>query len=93
MIVHGGKQNIHRQPSFMAGLANALVTVDYSSTARQQAGLQLKNCISGQHGLVREEEKQNWITVDENIRGHIKECALNTLGTEKSSPSTAAQVS
>eukprot|EP01147_Barroeca_monosierra_P010695 gene10695-2794_t len=80
------------KPSFMAGLANALVTVDYSSTARQQAGLQLKNCISGQHGLVREEEKQNWITVDENIRGHIKECALNTLGTEKSSPSTAAQV-
>ncbi|EGD72145.1 hypothetical protein PTSG_11556 [Salpingoeca rosetta] len=80
------------KPGLMGALANALVTVDYTTAARQQAGLQLKNCISGQHGLIREEERASWTQIDDSIRTHIKQCALNTLGTEKSHPSTAAQV-
>eukprot|EP00043_Microstomoeca_roanoka_P027243 m.13887 g.13887 ORF g.13887 m.13887 type:complete len:879 (+) comp7447_c0_seq1:172-2808(+) len=80
------------RPGLMGALANALVTVEYSSEARQQAGLQLKNCIAGQHGAIRQDERETWMAVDESIRNHIKQCALNTLGTERSHPSTAAQV-
>ena len=90
--VLAGRLYVNLQPGLMASLANVLASVECSTAARQQGGLQLKNCILGQHGIIRDEERHRWTQVSEKIRTHIKQCALNTLGTETSRPSTAAQV-
>eukprot|EP00056_Hartaetosiga_gracilis_P001488 m.45285 g.45285 ORF g.45285 m.45285 type:complete len:554 (+) comp10662_c0_seq1:302-1963(+) len=76
----------------MGALATVLSDTDMKPEVRTQAGLQLKNCVSGQHGHIRDEDRAKWGDVSEEIREQIKQSVLATLGTEPSSPSTAAQV-
>lgn len=76
----------------MAQLATALQNTENQAHIRQQAGIQLKNCLTGQHDTVRDEDRDNWVNVPEAARNHIKNAVVSTLGTEQSSASTAAQV-
>eukprot|EP00049_Salpingoeca_infusionum_P025366 m.18854 g.18854 ORF g.18854 m.18854 type:complete len:872 (+) comp7954_c0_seq1:697-3312(+) len=82
----------HDLSAYVAALATVLRDPSQDAGVRQQAGIQLKNSLTGQHGIVRETEQERWATVPEEVRNAVKEAALVTLGTEESSPSTAAQV-
>ena len=80
------------QAELLAALASELSNVERQHDLRQQAGLQLKNCLTGQHDNVRDEDVQNWMSMPEAAREHVKSQAIATLGTEQSATSTAAQV-
>jgi hypothetical protein len=80
------------QAELLAALASELRNVERQQSLRQQAGLQLKNSLTGQHDSVRDEDVSNWLALPEAARQHIKNEAVATLGTEQTAQSTAAQV-
>eukprot|EP00730_Choanoeca_flexa_P020436 TRINITY_DN9980_c0_g1_i1.p1 TRINITY_DN9980_c0_g1~~TRINITY_DN9980_c0_g1_i1.p1 ORF type:complete len:885 (+),score=271.75 TRINITY_DN9980_c0_g1_i1:59-2713(+) len=82
----------HNRAELLAALATELRNVERQSSLRQQAGLQLKNCLTGQHDSIRDEDIQAWLALPEEARSHVKNEAIATLGTEQPTQSTAAQV-
>lgn len=72
-------------------LSDVLVNVNNDVIARSAAGLQLKNALTAKDAEIRQEYQRRWLTLPENVRMHVKNNVISTLGTEAGRPSTAAQ--
>jgi importin subunit beta-1 len=79
-------------PQFMVVLADFLRNTAAPAESRQQAGLQLKNCLSSKDDHQHEVLQEQWRNIAVAHRQHIKQSALATLGTEGTAKSTTAQV-
>ncbi|XP_064598231.1 importin subunit beta-1-like [Liolophura sinensis] len=78
-------------PELCKQLADVLRHGGNSPVARMQAGLQLKNALYSKDPSIREQYQQRWLQFPVEIKEHIKTCVLETLGTETTRPSSAAQ--
>ncbi|CAF4090911.1 unnamed protein product [Rotaria magnacalcarata] len=72
-------------------LSDILITATNNPTARAQAALQLKNALYSREEAVKQVYQDRWLSIQENIRDHIKTNCFNALGTETTKPSQAAQ--
>uniref|UniRef100_A0A915I8F4 Importin N-terminal domain-containing protein n=1 Tax=Romanomermis culicivorax TaxID=13658 RepID=A0A915I8F4_ROMCU len=76
---------------FLKHLTEILAQTGQKPTVRQAAGLQLKNVLVTKDEKLKEQLVQRWMTVSEPLRFEIKNSVLQTLGTESTRPSIAAQ--
>ncbi|CAF4488104.1 unnamed protein product, partial [Rotaria socialis] len=72
-------------------LSDILITATNNPTARAQAALQLKNALYSREEALKQVYQDRWLSIQENIRDHIKTNCFNALGTETTKPSQAAQ--
>lgn len=79
-------------PGFMVALADFMRNGAAPQESRQQAGLQLKNCLYSKDVRQQMHLQDCWRNIRAEQRMHIKNAALETLGTESTTKSTAAQV-
>lgn len=82
---------VQNLPELLKELSNILKHGGNSPVARMQAGLQLKNTLYSKDAAIKTEYQQRWLRFPEDVRTHIKQNVLATLGTETVRPSTAAQ--
>lgn len=78
-------------PEFLKALSDVLVGANNSSVARTAAGLQLKNHLKSKDDVVNLQHQQRWLLFPEHIRQYIKKNIVDSLGTEATRPSSAAQ--
>ncbi|KAJ7351917.1 Importin subunit beta-1 [Desmophyllum pertusum] len=78
-------------PQFIVALVNVLADGGKSQVARMAAGLQLKNQLTSKDATVRLQYQQRWMTLDDNVKTHVKTMTIKTLGTEKARPAIAPQ--
>ncbi|XP_019637100.1 PREDICTED: importin subunit beta-1-like isoform X3 [Branchiostoma belcheri] len=78
-------------PQFILALSKVLADPGNSQVARMAAGLQLKNQLTSKDPTMQVQYQQRWLSMDMNIRAEIKNNVLQTLGTETTRPSSAAQ--
>lgn len=78
-------------PGFLKALSDVLVNVNNDQIARTAAGLQLKNALTSKDADIRTQYQLRWLSLPEDVRNHVKANVINTLGTESSRPSSAAQ--
>ncbi|XP_035661965.1 importin subunit beta-1-like isoform X2 [Branchiostoma floridae] len=78
-------------PEFIVTLSKVLADPANSQVARMAAGLQLKNQLTSKDPALQVQHQQRWLSMDMNIRAEIKNNVLQTLGTETTRPSSAAQ--
>jgi len=79
-------------PEFLKSLSEVLKVGTNSKVARMQAGLQLKNQLTSKDPTVKLNFQQRWTLLPEDVRRVVKINSLESLGTESSRPSIAAQV-
>ena len=60
------------QSGFMVALAGELANPGQSAEGRQQAGLQLKQCLKSKDADVSAQYEANWLALDEGTRSTIK---------------------
>ncbi|XP_065834901.1 importin subunit beta-like [Oscarella lobularis] len=77
--------------AFLNSLADALASVERSDVVRMAAGLQFKNYITAKDPALKLQYQQRWLSIDAEVRSQIKAKVLGSLGTERRSPSSAAQ--
>ncbi len=77
---------------FMAMLATELGNAANQPVMRQQAGLQLKNCLASREDGVTEQHEALWLNADPAARAHIKAAVMSALGTEAEGFLSAPQV-
>ncbi|XP_044165026.1 importin subunit beta-1-like [Acropora muricata] len=78
-------------PQFIVALVNELADGGKSQVARMAAGLQLKNALTSKDPTIRMQHQQRWLTLDEQVKQHVKQMVIQTLGTEKARPAIAPQ--
>ncbi|XP_015775244.1 PREDICTED: importin subunit beta-1-like [Acropora digitifera] len=78
-------------PQFLVDLANELADGGNSQVARMAAGLQLKNALTSKDQTVRMQHQQRWLALDEQVKRHVKQMVIQTLGTEAARPAIAPQ--
>ncbi|XP_015763603.1 PREDICTED: importin subunit beta-1-like isoform X1 [Acropora digitifera] len=78
-------------PQFIVALVNELADGGKSQVARMAAGLQLKNALASKDPTIRMQHQQRWLTLDEQVKQHVKQMVIQTLGTEKARPAIAPQ--
>ncbi|KFD58653.1 hypothetical protein M513_00346, partial [Trichuris suis] len=79
------------QISFTSGLSGILANPGEDPYIRQAAGLQLKNVLVSKDAQLKQQCIKRWLSIPENVRTDIKTNVLNTIGTETTRPSIAAQ--
>ncbi|XP_041374480.1 LOW QUALITY PROTEIN: importin subunit beta-1-like [Gigantopelta aegis] len=72
-------------------LSDILKHANNSHVARMQAGLQLKNALHSRDVAIKTTYQNRWLQFPEDVRAYIKQNVLDSLGTETSRPSSAAQ--
>lgn len=87
-LEQAAQQNL---PELLKQLSDVLKHGGNSPVARMQAALQLKNSLYSKDPTIRTTYQQRWMQFAEDIRVHIKNNVLETLGTETTRPSSAAQ--
>ncbi|KAK7111932.1 hypothetical protein V1264_011476 [Littorina saxatilis] len=87
-LEQAAQQNL---PELLKSLSDILKHGGNSPVSRMQAGLQLKNAIYSKDVSVRAVHQQRWLQFPEEIRTHVKQNVLESLGTETLRPSSAAQ--
>ncbi|XP_013386092.1 importin subunit beta-1 [Lingula anatina] len=78
-------------PELLRQLSDILKHGGNSPVARMQAGLQLKNALYSKDAAVKLEYQTRWLAFPEEVRTYVKKNILETLGTEQTRPSSAAQ--
>ncbi|XP_022788287.1 importin subunit beta-1-like [Stylophora pistillata] len=78
-------------PQFLVALVTELADATKSQVARMAAGLQLKNQLTSKDAAVRLQYQQRWLSLDEAVKSHVKNMAVQTLGTEVARPAIAPQ--
>ncbi|XP_015763607.1 PREDICTED: importin subunit beta-1-like isoform X1 [Acropora digitifera] len=78
-------------PQFIVALVNELADGGKSQVARMAAGLQLKNALTSKDPTIRMQHQQRWLTLDEQVKQHVKQRVIQTLGTETARPAIAPQ--
>ncbi|NP_001191603.1 importin beta 1 [Aplysia californica] len=78
-------------PELLKQLSDILKHGGNSPVARMQAGLQLKNTLYSKDQTIKAQYQQRWLSFPEDVRNHVKQNVLATLGTETVRPSSAAQ--
>lgn len=78
-------------PQFLVALVTELADATKSQIARMAAGLQLKNQLTSKDATVRLQYQQRWLSLDEGVKTHVKNMAVQTLGTEIARPAIAPQ--
>ncbi|XP_068752252.1 importin subunit beta-1-like [Montipora capricornis] len=78
-------------PQFLVALVNELADGGKSQVARMAAGLQLKNYLTSKDPTIRMQYQQRWLTLDDQVKLHVKQMVIQTLGTEKARPAIAPQ--
>ncbi|KAG4072406.1 hypothetical protein HA402_004338 [Bradysia odoriphaga] len=76
---------------FLKALSDILVNTNNSSVARTAAGLQLKNQLTSKDDVIGKQYQQRWLSFPTDTREYIKNNILESLGTESTRPSSAAQ--
>jgi len=87
-LEQAAQQNL---PELLKQLSDVLKHGGNSPVARMQAALQLKNHLYSKDAAIRVTYQQRWSTFPEEVRLHVKKNVLETLGTETTRPSSAAQ--
>lgn len=87
-LEHAAQQNL---PELLKQLSDILKHGGNTPVSRMQAGLQLKNAIYSKDLSVRSLHQQRWLQFPDDVRTHIKQNVLDSLGTETLRPSSAAQ--
>jgi importin subunit beta-1 len=77
-------------PEFVKQLATILANPQNVAFARQVAGLQLNDVLILNEGGRKILDQQRWDSLPEDIKNHVKQFIIQTLGTE-SRPSSATQ--
>ncbi|KPI93743.1 hypothetical protein RR46_12908 [Papilio xuthus] len=77
--------------TFIKMLSDVLAQGGNSQVARMAAGLQLKNHLTSKDPVLKQQYHQRWLVLPEDIRLYIKKNILTAIGTENSTPSSAAQ--
>ncbi|CAF0735123.1 unnamed protein product [Adineta steineri] len=85
-LAKAAEQNL---PELLKQLSDILNTATNNPTARTQAALQLKNALYSRDDIKACQER--WLRIPDDVRAHVKNNCFNTLGTETSKPSQAAQ--
>ncbi|XP_067019513.1 importin subunit beta-1-like [Acropora muricata] len=78
-------------PQFIVALVNELADGGKSQVARMAAGLQLKNGLTSKDPNIRKQHQQRWLSLDEQVKLHVKQMVIQTLGTEAARPAIAPQ--
>ncbi|CAG2172057.1 unnamed protein product, partial [Oppiella nova] len=78
-------------PEFLKQLSELLSNITNDAVIRMAAALQLKNQLTSKDVEVQRQYQQRWLSFAEDVRNYIKQNVLNSLGTENSRPSSAAQ--
>ncbi|XP_076458864.1 importin subunit beta-1-like [Babylonia areolata] len=81
----------HNLPELLKSLSDILKHGGNSAVSRMQAGLQLKNAVYSKDIGVRALHQQRWLQFPDEVRIHIKQNILDSLGSETHRPSSAAQ--
>jgi len=87
-LEHAAQTNL---PELLKTLSDILANAGNSSVARRQAGLQLKNRLTSNDDIVKQNYQERWLAVPDEIRAYIKNNVLTALGSESYRPSAAAQ--
>jgi len=87
-LEHAAATNI---AEFLKALSDVLVNTTYSPVARTAAGLQLKNHLTSKDPVVTDQYHKRWLSFPEATREYIKNNITQSLGTETTRPSSAAQ--
>lgn len=87
-LEQAAQQNL---PELLKQLSDILKHGGNTPVSRMQAGLQLKNAIYSKDLSVRSLHQQRWLQFPDDVRTHIKQNVLDSLGTETLRPSSAAQ--
>lgn len=78
-------------PEFLKALSDVLVDINNSMVARMAAGLQLKNQLTSKDLQVKQQYQQRWLSFSADVREYVKKNVFQSLGTETTRPSSAAQ--
>lgn len=81
----------HNLPDLLKQLSDILRNTNLSQVSRAQAAIQLKNAIYSKEETVKAQYQERWLQISEDVRTHIKNNCIETLGTETNRPSQAAQ--
>ncbi|KAK4336955.1 hypothetical protein RND71_043527 [Anisodus tanguticus] len=76
---------------YLRSLSDVLQNVNNNMIVRTAAGLQLKNSLTSKDNALKIECQKRWLNLPEEVRNYVKIKVLNTLGTETTRPSSAAQ--
>lgn len=87
-LEQAAQQNL---PELLKQLSDILKHGGNSPVARMQAGLQLKNAFYSKDPTIRQEYQRRWLSFHQEVKDYIKKNVLETLGTETTRPSSAAQ--
>ncbi|XP_067687629.1 importin subunit beta-1-like isoform X2 [Haliotis asinina] len=87
-LEHAAQQNL---PELLKQLSDVLKHGGNSPVARMQAGLQLKNALYSKDPTIKVQYQQRWLQFAQDVRSHVKQNILATLGSETIRPSSAAQ--
>ncbi|XP_046331579.1 importin subunit beta-1-like isoform X3 [Haliotis rufescens] len=87
-LEHAAQQNL---PELLKQLSDVLKHGGNSPVARMQAGLQLKNALYSKDPATKLQYQQRWLQFVQDVRTHVKQNILATLGSETIRPSSAAQ--
>jgi importin subunit beta-1 len=87
-LEQAAQQNL---PELLKQLSDVLKHGSNSQVARMQAGIQLKNALYSKDPALRVLHQQRWMQFGDDLRNHVKNNVLETLGSETMRPSTAAQ--
>uniref|UniRef100_H2ZAY3 Importin N-terminal domain-containing protein n=1 Tax=Ciona savignyi TaxID=51511 RepID=H2ZAY3_CIOSA len=77
---------------FLAELCAVLADTTHPHVVRMAAGLQIKNYLTSKDSAVKQQHQQRWLSLDAIARNTIRDLVLQSLGTEETGPSSAAQV-
>ncbi|XP_065178796.1 importin subunit beta-1-like [Sycon ciliatum] len=77
--------------ALVVALSDVLAEVTRLPAIRMAAGLRLKNLLTSKDAEVKVQHQQNWANFSDDVRTHVKQKVLLSLGTETISPSSAAQ--
>lgn len=81
----------HNLPNLLKDLSDILRNVSNSQITRAQSAIQLKNAIYSKDETLKTQFQDRWLQIPDDIRSYIKNNCIESLGTETSRPSQAAQ--
>ena len=79
-------------PNFVHACTKILANTNIEEVTRFQAGTQAKNCLTSKDENTLATLASKWEQLGQPVKADIKNLILNTLGTEKRRPSSAAQL-
>jgi len=78
--------------NFLIELSRVLAEPTNSKVSRQAAGLQVKNYVTSKDDNVKVQYQERWRGLDQSTKNEVKGLILQSLGTEETHQSSAAQV-